>query len=160
MAAQLVELKAQVEALTGFKGFAEDLQGINQEMTNMLDTLKKGKDEILSIPSEKLGEVMQTEIANRLKAVEDLSKKIQEAPDTKAMSEIQANIALETNAIELLKQQAELVKEEKARKVARMQDRTLRSLKASMYKNPLPDSGSSTAQQSSDNEDLGRLLEM
>lgn len=160
LAAQLVELKAQVEALTGFKGFAEDLQGINKEITDILENVKQGKQGLLSLSDEALGKVMQSEIAQRLKAVEDLSKKIQQAPDTKAMSEIQANIALEANAIELLKQQADLVKEERQARLTTVMHKNMSSLDDMITSvSDSPNSNSQKNEQNSDSE-LGGLLEL
>lgn len=107
MANQLVELKNQVKALTDFKGFAEELTGIGDEISNALSSLK---DNVVSAAQEAINfkdlqEIYSKQLDKQLAKVEELSKRIQSAPDTKAMSEIQAEIGLRQQAIDIMKEQ-------------------------------------------------------
>ena len=133
--AQVEQLKANVKALTGSKGFSEILNmgGIDPQITGTLEDLMKGntsskaKEYLDSLPDcgdsrdksmceqAHLGGVAQLDFAeklheqlnNKLRKITELSEKAKSATDMKSMAEIQAQIQLEGNSIAVLQQQAD-----------------------------------------------------
>ena len=118
--AQVEQLKANVKALTGSKGFSEILNmgGIDPQITGTLEDLMKGntsgltskaKEYLDSLPD--CGDSRDKSMCEQAHlggvAQLDLSEKAKSATDMKSMAEIQAQIQLEGNSIAVLQQQAD-----------------------------------------------------
>lgn len=130
---RLIELKNQVKAVTGYKGFGETI-ALTQDIVNSFDNLLKNDISHLTSKSKELFgkeincesgndlckvsslvnvsnldylEKLGNQISQKMDTINNLSQKIKETQDIKSINELQATIALEMNSIALLQQQSD-----------------------------------------------------